>query len=144
MNFTRPTRIPENSAAVWLFPMAIDGAPETRRMKQNAEGNGEQQEEYELEGEHPPDIALPEEGEFGGIAIVRLVTKNDEGNATIKAHGSDGDDDGGQAKPRHEHAVECAAEQPDSDAYRRHFDRSGSELKRVAHSGGGESDDCRD
>ena len=63
-NFTRATRMPEKSAAIGLLPMAIDALrPKLVRCRRKPKTTASDQEEHELEGEHPPDIALAEEGE---------------------------------------------------------------------------------
>ena len=88
----------------------VDGAAEIRHVQEHAEDDGEDGEEHELEGEHPPDIALAEIGEAGGIAGEGLVAEDDVGDAAEQAHRADGDDDRRQAEAGDEQAVERAAE----------------------------------
>ena len=49
-------------------------------MEHDAEGDGEHDEQDELEGDHPPDIALAEILEAGGIVAIGLVAEGDEGS----------------------------------------------------------------
>ena len=93
-----------------------DAAAEARAVQDEPVDDRRDEEEHQLERDHPPDIALAEEGEARRIALVGLVAEDDEGDAAEQAHRADGDDDRGQAEPGDQQAVEGAAGEPDQNA----------------------------
>ncbi|CLQ74055.1 Uncharacterised protein [Mycobacterium tuberculosis] len=65
-------------------------------MQQYREEDGQHPEQDKLEGEHPGDITLPEEGEAFRVLAIGLVTQHDIGDAAEEAHRADGDHDRGE------------------------------------------------
>ena len=59
----RSTRTPENCAATGLLPMAKMRRPKVVRCSTTPKTTASDEEQHELERDHPDDIALAEQGE---------------------------------------------------------------------------------
>jgi len=95
---------------------SVDAPTQGRVVEDNSENDCEHQEKNELEGNHPPDVALAEILKASRILAIGLVPEDDIGDAPEEAHRADGDDDRRDAKPGNDESVEGAGCNADRNA----------------------------
>ncbi len=89
----------------------VGAAAKVSAVQHECEDARQHDKERKLKRQRSPDVALTEPGKAFGIVVQCLIAEQNVSNAAIEAHSADGDDDGGEVKPRHQQAVEQPAQQ---------------------------------